>query len=108
MELNVNKFELISHKYNKENDNLISFQSLPYHNQFTSYYASNDIVISPSSCVRDLGLFIDNNLTWDKHISTIVINQNKIVVGSVVFFIQEIVITVIFVQFLFVCSLHTK
>ena len=78
MELNVNKFELISHKYNKENDNLISFQSLPYHNQFTSYYASNDIVISPSSCVRDLGLFIDDSLTWDKHISTIVQKSKQI------------------------------
>ena len=59
MELNVNKFELISHKYNKENDNLISFQSLSYHNQFISYCASNDIVISPSSKLCQRPRFIN-------------------------------------------------
>ena len=72
MELNHNKFDLISHKPGSVNENIQLFKSLPFHDQFFTYYASNNTPIYSSEVVRDLGLFIDNKLNWNKHISTIV------------------------------------
>ena len=72
MELNHNKFDLISHKPSSVNENIQLFKSLPFHDQFFTYYASNNTPIYSSEVVRDLGLFIDNKLNWNKHISTIV------------------------------------
>lgn len=71
MELNENKFELMSHKQSTENQNTKLLKLLPFHNHFHTYQVSNNI-LSPSEFVRDLGLYIDSKLNWDKHISTIV------------------------------------
>ena len=71
MELNENKFELMSFKLNTDNNNVKLLKSLPLYNEHTIYYATKQIDISPSPWVRDLGVLVDNKLNWSKHISTI-------------------------------------
>ena len=71
MELNENKFELMSFKLNTDNNNVKLLKSLPLYNEHTTYYATKQIDISPSPWVRDLGVLVDNKLNWSQHISTI-------------------------------------
>ena len=71
MKLNNKKFELVSHRLIPENESQIFFQSLPFYNEHHSYKASNQIEISPSDCVKDLGVYIDADLGWNTHIHTI-------------------------------------
>ena len=71
MVLNNKKFELISFKLNPENKNQASLKELPFHNQTKIYEASDNVTISPSLYVRDLGVFIDKDLDWTVHYNTI-------------------------------------
>ena len=71
MVLNKNKFEYISHKLSTDNKNLKSLKSLPLYNEHMTYKASGCIDIPPSTWVRDLGVYVDNELNWDHHIFTI-------------------------------------
>ena len=71
MELNNKKFELICHKTKQTNNNLELLQSLPFHNQHTTYTTSDSTIISPSPKVRDLGIIIDSNLNWELHIQNV-------------------------------------
>ena len=71
MKLNDQKFELLCHKLNSENQNQTFSKELPFNNLFFSYTVSNFIDISPSLFVRDLGILIDNKLQWDTHIQNV-------------------------------------
>ena len=71
MVLNKNKFEYISHKLSTDNQNLKLLKSLPLYNEHMTYKASGCIDIPPSTWVRDLGVYVDNELNWDHHIFTI-------------------------------------
>ena len=68
MALNKNKFELMTHKLTTDNSNLKLLKNLPFFNEFTSYSISNQINLTPSTSVKDLGIHIDTKLSWDHHI----------------------------------------
>ena len=71
MQLNKTKFELLSFKLNPENVHQVLFKELPFYDECKMYNVSDDTVISPSVSVRDLGVFIDQDLNWTVHFSTI-------------------------------------
>ena len=66
MELNNSKFELITHGQ-KESQSKKFFNELPFSQQYSVYNVSPDICISPSSVVRDLGVYIDSDINWNYH-----------------------------------------
>jgi hypothetical protein len=70
MQLNKDKFELISHNYSKNNKYKELFTELPFHSTYNNYFTGQSF-ISPSDCVRDLGIFIDDELSWERHISNL-------------------------------------
>ena len=76
MELNRKKFEFISHKLSPEIKIKMFFRELPFcelplSNDFRRYQVSEDLSISPSNYVKDLGIYIDNNLDWGFHYNII-------------------------------------
>ena len=71
MELNKDKFELISFNIQTDNCNLKVLKTLPFFNELTMYATSNEVTISPSLHVKDLGITIDNQLNWNQHIFNI-------------------------------------
>lgn len=71
MELNKDKFELINHKLNTDNNNLKLLKTLPFFNESNLFKTSNLQEISPSTQVRDLGIIVDNKLNWNQQIFTI-------------------------------------
>ena len=68
MELNQSKFELLSHT------NL--FKSLsyefPFFPELFTYRVSSDAVVMPSGCLRGLGVIVTDDLSWSKHITSLV------------------------------------
>ena len=71
MELNRKKFELISHKLMPESEERTFFKDLPFFNDYQIYQTSDNTTLLPSSHVRDLGIFLDDNLEWGFHYNTI-------------------------------------
>ena len=71
MMLNNNKFELISHKFNADNHNLLLLKELPLFNDKVDYVITKNLVVSPSEHVRDLGIYVDSKLTWRVHYNVI-------------------------------------
>ena len=67
MVLHTDKFELLCHTLRK--NNLI--QALPFTSQFFEYTAPDNITISQSEIVRDLGINITPNIDWTPHINMI-------------------------------------
>ena len=70
MTLNKNKFELMCHRIKKESltDEILSLKELPFNHVFHEYEVDNDTFISPSGCVKDLGVMINSKLDWEDHI----------------------------------------
>ena len=68
MKLNKDKFDLITHKQNKKSSTTDLFEELPF-SSFYNNYSTGDSIIHPISCVKDLGVLINNNLTWEDHIT---------------------------------------
>ena len=73
MELNANKFQLITHRYST-NDNLI--RNLPFNGSYFCYKTANGTDLSTEPFVRDLGVVFSEDMSWSKHIQTIVTNAN--------------------------------
>ena len=71
MKLNNDKFEFICHRLGSTNVNQRMLQVLPFYKENYNYYASSTNLISKSNYVRDLGVFVDSELTWDIHRSKI-------------------------------------
>ena len=71
MKLNEDKFELISHSYHKPNSNLILLKELPFSSVYNEYSTGNNLIISPSLYVRDLGVLVDYELNWNCHITNL-------------------------------------
>ena len=78
MVLNRDKFELICHKHRKNNQCLNFFHQLPFQSIYDAYSTGESIIL-PSDNVKDLGVFIDNELNWDKHISYLCQNGRRLV-----------------------------
>ena len=70
MKLNNNKFELLSYSFTK-NNNKVLLNELPFQNELNMYIASDETIM-PSSLVRDLGVYWDNDLNWNSHYNIIV------------------------------------
>ena len=71
MKFNETKFELIQFKPKKINEILKTFDFLPFTTSFQTYSLTGNIIVEPTSCVKDLGVFIDSNLDWNEHIRNI-------------------------------------
>ena len=70
MQLNRDKFELLCFNFGSNKSNKILLNELPFQNDLNSYLAS-EVIIEPSSTVRDLGVFMDKELNWSSHYNTI-------------------------------------
>ena len=68
MKFNNNKFELLYHKPYLNNRKLDLLKELPFFNRFFNYNVSENISISPSQSVKDLGVNITRDLSWNVHI----------------------------------------
>ena len=73
MVLNDKKFELICHLSDKDS----SLHQLPFTSELYNYTTSNGVRISPSTTAKDLGVIISSDLSWHRHISTMVWNATK-------------------------------
>ena len=71
MQLNRDKFELLCFSLGTNKSNKVLLNELPFQQCFNTYLAS-DVTIEPTSPVRDLGVFIDNNINWSNHYNIIV------------------------------------
>jgi hypothetical protein len=71
MSLNKKKFELVTHKLTKDDSNLALFDNLPFNTFFNHYKVGKDLYISPSKVVKDLGVLISNDLSWECHIDSL-------------------------------------
>ena len=72
---------MISHKYKKSiscRDSLESFSDLPFSSMF-DFYSAGDNLISPSVSVKDLGILVDNKLSWDDHIFSLCKHGKRLV-----------------------------
>ena len=78
MRLNKNKFELICHSLISENGNLTLLKTLPFYNQYNQYKIDNHTFITSTTFVKDLGIFISSDMTWDCHISQLCKTANRI------------------------------
>ena len=78
MNLNKDKFELITHSLSPEHPSLELLKELPFYNKFSFYSASEFLNIFPSSDVRDLGVFVDNKLNWRTHYNIIVLKAKQL------------------------------
>ena len=73
MVLHEKKFELLCHLSNKGN----LLHELPFTCELYTYTTSNGVVISPSTSIKDLGVIISSDLSWQRHISSMVANATK-------------------------------
>ena len=67
MELNKDKFEMMSFRLNSQESNLKILELLPFPEKFRNYKISNENLLTPSEAVRDLGIMIDSELNWNVH-----------------------------------------
>ena len=68
MELNEQKFELQSYNLKPSPLSL----ELPFHTELFSYRISEEVILEPTSTVKDLGVIVSSDLSWSPHIATIV------------------------------------
>ena len=71
MELNSNKFKLLSYNLQTKNSNQLLMKELPFHTE-SIIYSAEGITIEPSPLVRDLGIYINEKLDWTNHYNIIV------------------------------------
>ena len=76
MELNNDKFELLSFNLSTNNPNKILLQELPFQT-YLNVYSASDFVIVPSTLVRDLGVYFDEKLNWAGHYNIILQKAKK-------------------------------
>ena len=76
MELNNDKFELLSFNLFTNNPNKILLQELPFQT-YLNVYSASDFVIVPSTLVRDLGVYFDEKLNWAGHYNIILQKAKK-------------------------------
>ena len=67
MKLHEQKFELLIHEANPRN----ALRHFPFSGELWSYAVSNEVQLTPTDCLRDLGLQVTNDLSWSTHIQSI-------------------------------------
>ena len=70
MLLNDNKFDLLIYD-SKSKPKKCLLSELPFNNEHRFYTSKNNVDIWPSEWVRDLGVFLDADLSWNTHINNI-------------------------------------
>ena len=78
MRLNNYKFEYISYKLDLNTKTQLLLKELPFYDEYRTYFSSETNVISYSSVIRDLGIYIDSELNWDQHRITICKKAKKL------------------------------
>ena len=73
MVLHEKKFELLCHLSNKDS----TLHQLPFTSELYEYSSSSGVAITPSTYVKDLGVIISSDLTWHRHITSMVDSANK-------------------------------
>ena len=68
MQLHEQKFELLVHRAGPAT----SLECMPFTSQLFTYEASEEILLSPTNELRDLGVRISSDLTWKSQISSVV------------------------------------
>jgi hypothetical protein len=68
MKLHEQKFELLNHLHNSSN----SCSELPFYTETLLSKVSTDNLLYPVSNVRDLGVMVTNDLSWSRHIGSMV------------------------------------
>ena len=71
--LNGEKFELLHYTLNKT----LLWRELPFYPEGT-YYTPDGFEIQPKDCVRDLGIQLTNDLSWDRHIGKMTSEARRI------------------------------
>lgn len=73
MSLNQNKYELISFQCHPNN----TLKELPFHTNTTTYTTPGGILLHPQQVVKDLGILVSNDMTWNSHILSIAAKATK-------------------------------
>ncbi|KAL5263394.1 hypothetical protein ACHWQZ_G008682 [Mnemiopsis leidyi] len=68
MKLHEQKFELMNHLHNSSS----SWSELPFYSETLLYKVSSEDVLYPVADVRDLGVMVSSDLSWSRHISSMV------------------------------------
>ena len=68
MKLHEQKFELLNHLHNSKS----SLPDLPFVAETLRYKVSNEETLDPVEHVRDLGVQVSNDLSWSRHIGSMV------------------------------------
>ena len=53
------------------------FSDLPFSDESTTYAATNDLVLYPKTNIRDLGVLVDPQLSWESHVAKITIQARQ-------------------------------
>ena len=67
MALHKDKFEYMCHRHNRRS----ALVELPFVSELYQYSVSNDKSLAPVGQLRDLGVLVSNDLSWQPHIKTI-------------------------------------
>ena len=74
MSLNEEKFEVLHYTLNKT----LLLKELPFTSDLDTYYTPDGHEIESKPCVRDLGVQLTNDLTWDLHIGKMTVEARRI------------------------------
>ena len=77
MKLHEDKFELLTYRGSITNSKAY-LDALPYSNDYMQYLTSDQGSIYPSSCVKDLGIYLSPDLSWSTHVNKVADSAKKI------------------------------
>ena len=78
MVLNQDKFQLVIHSVLSDNAALTMLKQLPFYSSLVEYEISPSCLLSSSEFVKDLGILICSDLSWDVHISKLTNKAKRI------------------------------
>ena len=73
MKLHEDKFELLCYRTNSSK----LLRELPFPDEFCQYVTPGGYTLSPKHVVKDLGVYLEDNLTWSHNIHNMIISANK-------------------------------
>ena len=73
MQLHEDKFELLCYRNHSNN----SLRILPFSDEFCQYLTPGGFDLSPKHVVKDLGVYLDDELSWTHHYHSMISSANK-------------------------------